>query len=71
MKKEICDNCGKEIDWKRYGRLIGSVYYNKQGSFNADTFNYDFCSRECLKEILLKEKILEKKTIKTNERRLK
>jgi len=60
MKKEICDNCGKEINWKNQGFFHGRIHYHKGGFFKSKNIDYDFCSLECFKEILLKEKIINK-----------
>lgn len=59
METKICDNCRKEIDWTKSGFLTGRIHYNKEGLFTGEHFDYDFCSKKCLKELLIKEGILE------------
>ena len=44
--KEICDVCGKEMEWKNSGRFRFTNY----GFFKDKSLEVDFCSLECFQE---------------------
>jgi len=52
-RKEICDECGKEI-----GKVSGYLSYQDYRFFKLKNINLDFCSFTCLKKLLKKEGII-------------
>jgi len=54
MKKEICDECGKEIE-EHYGARIFGQRWHLWGIIGRD-IDGDFCSLKCLKKFVEKLK---------------